>query len=405
MMKRIVHLYKQFKLMIAFAEAALMRYLYVAIGIFIGMLITSIFVPVYFENNAVPVQMGDTYRDQWIKDTANGYQYVVQYADQLTPESSATLQQLAQQEAERKLTEVGAVPADIDRLREENEESPYLVESLTSIRPFAENVEGAAQEQQDEYDTPGFLWPIIQFLLIFIVFALIGAGLTIAFKLWDIPGLKQLRNLISPQEVDPSLQAALDRKAAIKDAEGLKSKFDTPPVKQFMSTYLGGDNFYDDSFAIELEDGTFLGECGSGISETIGVGDPKKVTAVEVWLFDKNDISTITHVVMSEHAFNDEALRAKLAPRGEPVLAKAGMQTTLETQTLRAEVTIKTVEYGEGPLPDNSFFERLTVEIAVWQKEGAESGGGTGIPDLPQPAMQPPPAPPSPQMPLSLIHI
>jgi hypothetical protein len=44
------------------------------------------------------------------------------------------------------------------------------------------------------------------------------------------------------------------------------------------------------------------GECGVGISETIGVGDPKKVTAFEVWLFDKNDIQTVTKVLMSAHA-------------------------------------------------------------------------------------------------------
>ena len=47
-----------------------------------------------------------------------------------------------------------------------------------------------------------------------------------------------------------------------------------------------------------------------GVSETIGVGSPNKVTAFEVWLFDKNDIRTVTKVLMSDHAFNDDAIRA-----------------------------------------------------------------------------------------------
>ena len=79
-----------------------------------------------------------------------------------------------------------------------------------------------------------------------------------------------------------------------------------PPMAQFMATYKLGDDLFDDSFSIDSPGGEFLGECGVGISETIGVGDPKKVTAFEVWLFDKNDIQTVTKVLMSAHAFHDD---------------------------------------------------------------------------------------------------
>ncbi|HEX9017899.1 MAG TPA: hypothetical protein VF806_01860, partial [Anaerolineaceae bacterium] len=78
-----------------------------------------------------------------------------------------------------------------------------------------------------------------------------------------------------------------------------------PPIVQYLTTYTMGNDLYDDSFSIDSASGEFLGECGVGISEPIGVGDPKKVTAFEVWLFDKNDIQTVTKVLMSEHAFND----------------------------------------------------------------------------------------------------
>jgi hypothetical protein len=140
------------------------------------------------------------------------------------------------------------------------------------------------------------------------------------------------------------------------------------PIAQFMTTYMVGDDLYDDSFSIDAPTGEFLGECGMGISETVGVGEPKRVTALEVWLFDKNDIQTVTKVVMSEHAFEDEKLRMRLESKGEPILAETGKQILLETATLQLEARIVDMEYGEGAAPDQSYFQRLTFELAVWPK-------------------------------------
>ncbi len=108
-----------------------------------------------------------------------------------------------------------------------------------------------------------------------------------------------------------------------------------PPIGQFMASYKLGDDLFDNSFSIDSASGEFLGECGVGISETIGVGDHKKVTAFEVWLFDKNDIQTVTKVLMSAHAFNDGTIRQRLEAKGEPVLVESGIETVLETQTLQ----------------------------------------------------------------------
>lgn len=140
------------------------------------------------------------------------------------------------------------------------------------------------------------------------------------------------------------------------------------PAAHFMTTYVIGDDLYDDSFSIDAQSGEFLGECGVGISDTIGVGDPKKVTAFEVWLFDKNDIQTVTKVLMSSHAMNDPAIRQRLASKGEPLLVEAGQQVLLETATLQLEARVIELVYGQGALPAGSFFERLTLEIAVWPK-------------------------------------
>jgi hypothetical protein len=144
-----------------------------------------------------------------------------------------------------------------------------------------------------------------------------------------------------------------------------------PPVAQFMTTYVLGDDLYDDSFSIDAPDGSFLGECGMGISETIGVGDPKKVMAFEVWLFDKNDIRTVTKVLMSEHAFRDEALKSRLAAKGEPVLVGSGDVVSMETASLVVTARVVDMAYGGGALPPNSFFERLTIELAAFSKKPA----------------------------------
>jgi len=154
-----------------------------------------------------------------------------------------------------------------------------------------------------------------------------------------------------------------------------------PPQAQFVTSYLLGDDHYDPSFSIEMEDGEFMGECGVGISEAIGVGEPSKVTALEVWLFDKNDIRTVTKVLMSDYAFHDEALKAKLAPKGEPVPAQVGKDVMLNTRRMRMRARIVEAKYGTGDLPPNSFFEKVTVELAAWVKP--EQDGSAVDPTLP----------------------
>ena len=139
------------------------------------------------------------------------------------------------------------------------------------------------------------------------------------------------------------------------------------PMSQFMTTYMLGDDLFVDSFSIDSPTGEFLGECGVGISESIGVGEPKKVAAYEVWLFDKNDIQTVTKVLMSKHAYEDTTLRERLQTKGEPFQAEPGAEMILETATLRLVARVVDMAYGSGATPPQSFFERLTLELAVWK--------------------------------------
>jgi hypothetical protein len=199
-----------------------------------------------------------------------------------------------------------------------------------------------------------------------------------------LPGLGRRK-----PESEETVVSAASRGAQIS-AAAEKTDFSEPPLVQFMTTYLHGDDLYDDSFSIETPTGEFLGETGVGVSEATGAGENKSVTAFEVWLFDKNDIRTVTKVLMSDHAFNDDAIRAKLAPKGEAVLAKKGDRIMLDTATLRVQARIVDLSYGLGAMPPNSQFERITIELAAWRRESQPAGGG-----LPPSAIPPRGTPPS----------
>jgi hypothetical protein len=145
---------------------------------------------------------------------------------------------------------------------------------------------------------------------------------------------------------------------------------DRKPLVQYMTKYELGDDRYDMSFSIETGTGDFLGECGVSICEVVGKGTPDKVAALEVWLFDKNDIRTLTKVLMGEQCYNDRALRAKLEIKGEAVLAKKGDVFTLQTQALRVNAHIVDLVYGPAHSADNlggaAYFQRVDIELAAW---------------------------------------
>lgn len=140
------------------------------------------------------------------------------------------------------------------------------------------------------------------------------------------------------------------------------------PLATFRTIYSLGEDLYDDSFSIESSTGDFLGECGVGIGDVIGAGDPKKVSALEVWLFDKNDIQTVTKVLMSRYAFQDDPTHNRLAAKGDPALAESGSVINLQTASLEVEARVVDLVYGEGALPPESFFERATIELRAWAR-------------------------------------
>ncbi len=165
----------------------------------------------------------------------------------------------------------------------------------------------------------------------------------------------------------PPPSAAGDTMTAPTMMPVLEAEEGEAPLGHFLTTYKLGDDGYDTSFSIETPTGEFLGECGVGISDVVGEG-PQKVTAFEVWLFDKNEIKTVTKVLMSDHAYNNDQIRKKLAARGDAVLAQKGRELVLETEALSVLASVSDLAYGSGGSPQ-SFFSKLTIELAPTIKD------------------------------------
>ncbi len=50
------------------------------------------------------------------------------------------------------------------------------------------------------------------------------------------------------------------------------------------------------------------------------------------------------------------------------MLAEPGKRIVLETATLQLEASVVNMNYGQGALPQNSFFDQMTLRLDVWQK-------------------------------------
>lgn len=137
--------------------------------------------------------------------------------------------------------------------------------------------------------------------------------------------------------------------------------------QDFVAAFHQGDVSYDQSFDIDGPDGTYWGECGMTMSEAIQ-GDPERVTALEVWLFDKSDIRTVTKVLMSDYAYGNQALREKLSSRGDAILLAPDLGFVLDAQTLRLMGKIVEMEYDDSQAPARSTIRKLRVQLRVMRQ-------------------------------------
>ncbi len=249
--------------------------------------------------------------------------------------------------------------------------SPNAIQGFRAVIEIDEESRGT---EAAEDSSSGILGQVSGFILpICGITILIGLGLVVVLVMRArgreseegilVPGMPEPANA-APNAVaqsDPVIEALQFEPEATGDDS----------LATFRTIYALGDDDYDDSFSIESPTGDFLGECGVGIGDLIGAGEPNKVSAFEVWLFDKNDIQTVTKVVLSNYAYNDAETRNRLSAKGDPIVAEPGGVISLQTASLEVEARIVDMTYGESALPSQSFFERLTIEIRAWSREPA----------------------------------
>jgi hypothetical protein len=352
-------------------------------GVLIGLLWAYAISPtVYYD--ADPRALHQSWQDEWVKLLAD------RYAGATNTDVSGNITDL--------LARVDDPLGIVDRLIASPGEEANQAK-LQAIRPLAE----AAEPNAVKAPQPSAIGQIVPYILAPIVVVVLG---TIVAILW---GMFIYPNLIEPlvkrgQKASPEVvQARQARADTAKLMETKKTDFSAtsnlgPPLMQKMSSYTPGYGTYDESYTIEDEQERFLGECGALISETVGTGDPAKAAAIEVWLFDKDDfVRTVTKVFVSEYAYNDPAMRSKLEAKGDLVLAQPGASVAMETNTLRLQARIVDMQYGTGPLPPNSYFEKMTIELAAWRKDPSGAVSPTPAPAVPIPQVNVSPAPIPPQ--------
>jgi hypothetical protein len=310
------------------------------IGLVLGLVWAWMIQPVVWKN-VPPTQLGTTYQEDYLRSAIDSYS--------VHPDTTMALQRF-ESLGKAGLSTLAAIqnnPGALDSKAISSFSS--IVQQATTV-PTPENGPAPAKKSS--------LLSFFIILAALALFALVAYGIV----RYLIPYFR------NPPASDT--QASPDtRDVAIPTEPASYIPMDQePPIAKFVTNYVLGDDLFDDSFSIDSPTSGFLGECGIGISETIGVGDPKKVQAFEVWLFDKNDVQTVTKVLMSTHAFNDPATYQRLQAKGEPFMVESGKQVVLETAALQMVATVADAEYGQGAMPEESYFDRLTLEIAVWQK-------------------------------------
>jgi hypothetical protein len=321
-------------------------------GITLGVLYAWVINPVQFKDGE-PHQLRPDLREDYLRMVVDSYSI------NLNAGLAVSRYNELGEFKEETLEAVGVDPGEVDPTAIQKFRA--LIEIEQEFTPS--DTEGPASPEEEETSATGFSQYLLPICGITAVLGVLLAGALVLRR-----RLSASEEYVAEEvdEFDVTFPDLEDEKVFVPE-EGVATG-DT--LATFRTIYSLGDDQYDDSFSIESPTGDFLGECGVGVGDIIGVGEPNKVSAFEVWLFDKNDIQTVTKVMLSNYAYNDETTRNRLAAKGDPVLAESGGVIQLDTASLRVEARIVDMTYGEGALPPESFFERVTIELRAWPREG-----------------------------------
>lgn len=281
-----------------------------------------------------------------------------------------------------------------------NERGGQTAAALEEIQFIAQTVEG-----RDAPTAGNLLTSILQFILGTGAFALIANIFALVWGLLiggfvERAWLTLKKRFVGESEADKQARETMEgerrrREIAKQMAEDSKtavaSELGTPLVNK-PSVYFKGRPF-DDSFAIENADDMFLGETGAATAKVIG--DSGDLAAVEVWLFDKDDIGkTYTKIFVTEYGFSDPVMMSDLQsrvdnPATDIAVLRTGSELTLESTNLVLKAKVAEAVIGTKPdLPPNSHIDNLTIQMQAWAKANQVAAATTPMAAIP-------PAPPA----------
>jgi hypothetical protein len=326
----------------------------VILGLILGLLYAWVINPVEFIDADI-YQLRDDLKQEYLSMTIDSYS--------VNNNAELALKRYNALGENRKeiLDSVSAQPGEV---------SPEAIQSFRALIEIEEGMEGIGEgdttpveDTEGAGGISGLLLPICGATIV--LGLLLGAALYMRGRMAN-RAEPAVENQIEFEDQIPESVGQVDFGLESTQQQAPAEDVGPEPLATFRTIYTLGDDMYDDSFSVESPAGDFLGECGVGIGDVIGVGEPNKIAAFEVWLFDKNDIQTVTKVLMSEYTYNDDETRTRLSAKGDPVLAQPGAVVELSTASLMVEARVVDLNYGEGALPPNSFFDRLTIELRAW---------------------------------------
>jgi hypothetical protein len=221
------------------------------------------------------------------------------------------------------------------------------------------------------------LWAALLGLVVYLVDHYVGPrinSLTINRVFRVTPAPAEPAATAPPQNVTVNVGPTTPGAAAVyvapAPARGTPVATAEVPLATFAPTvYRHGDDHYDEDFAINGPMGELIGECGASIADRIGVDTPARVSALALWVFDKNDFQSTTKVLMTDYAWNDPVIRNKLKARGDAVLAVDGGVVEILTSTLRVEVQVSDLQLNNDNNPPRGYFQSVTLTFSVYKRQ------------------------------------
>jgi len=185
-----------------------------------------------------------------------------------------------------------------------------------------------------------------------------ASGSGTALRRWEAvaqPHLGKIDNTSKDQRIDFQLVKELDRYRK------------NPPLANHIWTFVMGDDLYEETCSIDSKKGHFLGECGIEIARTMENSTPKRPTAFDVWLFDKNEINTRSAILMSHNAFDNDLLRIQFEVKGKPILAEIGKEIEIGTDHLTMRIRVLDMICAQNEPGRCEYFQRLSLDVSIWE--------------------------------------